>query len=47
LSIYRLLILQRKPKLGHTKLSTGRHVGHGLDVAGLNKKEQNIFLLIR
>jgi len=28
LSIYRILLLQRKPKLGRTKPSTGPRVGH-------------------
>jgi len=33
LSVYRTLILQRKPKLGRTKPSTGPHAGRGLDAA--------------
>jgi len=29
LSVYRILLLQQKPKLGRTKLSTGPHAGRG------------------
>jgi len=36
LSVYRILLLQRKPKPGHTKPSTGSHGAHGLDIAGLD-----------
>jgi len=35
LSVYRILLLQQKPKLGRTKPSTGPHPGHGLELAGL------------
>jgi len=35
LSVYRILLLQRKPKLGRTKHSTGPHAARGLDIAGL------------
>jgi len=35
LSVYGILLLQRKPKLGRTKPSTGPHAGRGLDIAGL------------
>ena len=31
----RMLLLQRKPKLGHTKTSTEPHAGRGLDIAAL------------
>ena len=36
LSEYRMLLLQRKPKLGRTKPSTGPHAVRGLDAAVLN-----------
>jgi len=38
LSVYRILLLQRKPKLGRTKPSTGPHAGRGLDIVGLDFK---------
>jgi len=31
----KLLILQRRPKLGRTKPTTGPHAGRGLDIAAL------------
>jgi len=36
LSEYRTLLLQRKPTLGHTKLSTVLHVTRRLDIAALD-----------
>jgi len=36
LSEYRMLLLQRKPTLGCTKLSTGPHAGRGLYKTDLN-----------
>jgi len=32
-----MLLLQRKPKLGRTKPSTGQHAARGLDIAALNE----------
>jgi len=32
---WRILLLQRKPKLGCTKPLTGPHCGRGLDISGL------------
>ena len=37
LSVCRILSIQRKPKLGLTKLLTGPHAARGLDIVGLGK----------
>jgi len=39
--VYRILSLERKPKLGRTKPSTGPHApeGRGFDIAGLECRE--------
>jgi len=37
LSVYGILLLQRKPKLDRTKPPTGPHAARGLDIAALGK----------
>jgi len=37
LSVCRTLLLQRKPKLGHTQPLTGPHAARELDIAGLKR----------
>ena len=37
LSVCRILLLQRTPKLGCTKPSTKPHAARGLDIAGLDE----------
>jgi len=34
LPVYRILLLQRKPKLDRTKHLTGPHAARGMDIAG-------------
>jgi len=36
--ICRILLLQRKPKLGRMKPSTGPHAARGLDIAALESQ---------
>jgi len=43
---YRILLLQRKPKLGRTKRLTGPHAGSGLDIAGM-KLAARVMLSLR
>jgi len=38
LSVHRILLLQRKRELGHTKPATGPHAARGLDLAGLDSR---------
>ena len=35
-----MILLQRKPKLGHTKPATEPHAGRGLDLAALDQSNQ-------
>jgi len=42
-----MLLLQRKPTLSRTKLSTGPHAARGLDIADLEFKKTSLFTLIK
>jgi len=46
LSVCRIFLLQRKPKLGNTKPSTGPHAACGLDIAALANINVSSYLTI-